>query len=121
MAVLGLEQLPELKVLDLHGNDIQRICGLNYCSSLRELVLDKNKIKAFDAISFVGLSELRELRLQVRAVPQGHGPCMQSSDSKRLIFVFVVHTLQENGLKSLAYIEQLESLQVLTVGHNRIR
>ncbi len=67
MAALGLDRLPELKVLYLHGNDIQRVTGLNACSCLRELVLDKNKIKHIEASSFIGLEELRELRLQVRA------------------------------------------------------
>ena len=65
MSTLGLDRLPELKVLYLHGNDIQRITGLNSCSCLRELVLDKNKIKHIEPSSFLGLDELRELRLQV--------------------------------------------------------
>lgn len=65
IAALGLDRIPELKVLYLHGNEINRIIGLNLCTSLRELVLDKNKIKTIDPGSFVGLSDLRELRLQV--------------------------------------------------------
>ncbi len=125
MAQLGLEQLPELKVLDLHGNDIQRICGLSYSSCLRELVLDKNKIKAFDASSFVGLGELRELRLQVRGRCAAQcppcSPCVVLfALPRRAFFALLFDAKQENGLKSLAYIEHLESLQVLTVGHNRI-
>jgi Leucine-rich repeat (LRR) protein len=87
---LGLDRIPELKVLYLHGNEITRISGLHSCVCLRELVLDKNKIKAVEPGSFVGLSDLRELRLQ------------------------------ENGLKSLANFGPLVNLQVLALGHNRI-
>jgi Leucine-rich repeat (LRR) protein len=56
--------LPELKVLFVQGNDIVRVEGLNACYKLRELVMDKNRIKFVDADGFSGLTNLRELRLE---------------------------------------------------------
>lgn len=90
ITALGLHRMPALKVLYLQGNDISRVVGLETCHSLRELVLDKNRIKYLDAGSFVGLVALRELRMQ------------------------------ENGLRSLSNFQTLESLQVLALGYNRI-
>lgn len=91
ISALGLHRLPALKVLYLQGNDVARVSGLESCHSLRELVLDKNRIKYLDPTSVAGLTSLRELRLQ------------------------------ENGLRSLSHLQGLVSVQVLALGFNRIR
>ena len=56
----------------------------------QELVLDRNRIRYVDSDSLVGLPRLRELRIE------------------------------ENGLRSLANLHSLTSLQALHVGYNRI-
>ena len=53
IASLRLGFLKELKVLFLQGNEIARVDGLEDCGELRELVLDKNRIKFVDTGSFV--------------------------------------------------------------------
>ena len=87
---LNLHKLPGLKVLFLQGNDIARVDGLNECCELRELVLDKNRIKYVDTNAFLGLSNLRELRLE------------------------------ENGLRSLSNFRNIHNLQLLYLGMNRV-
>ncbi len=52
------------------------------CDKLQELVLDRNRIRYIDPDAFLGLSRLRELRLE------------------------------DNGLRSLANLHTLSSLQV---------
>ena len=61
---LRLHCLPELKVLYLQGNDITKVEGLDRCLQLRELVLDKNKIKAIAQNAFTNLTNLRVLRIE---------------------------------------------------------
>jgi Leucine-rich repeat (LRR) protein len=51
--------MPELRVLYLQGNDIQQIDGLDGCPQLRELVLDRNKIKKLDPRAFVNIQVFR--------------------------------------------------------------
>ena len=60
----NLHKCKNLKVLFLQGNDIARSDGLNESYELRELVLDKNRIKYVDTNAFLGLTNLRELRLE---------------------------------------------------------
>ena len=61
---LRLHCLPELKSLFLQGNDITKIEGLDRCTQLRELILDKNKIKAVSQNSLTSLANLRTLRIE---------------------------------------------------------
>ena len=87
---LNLHKCKNLKVLFLQGNDIARIDGLNESYELRELVLDKNRVKYVDTNAFLGLTNLRELRLE------------------------------ENGLRSLSNFRNVHNLQLLYLGMNRI-
>eukprot|EP00434_Breviolum_minutum_P008456 symbB.v1.2.007461.t1/scaffold455.1/size335105/9 len=59
-------QLPlqTLRILHLPGNEISKLEGLHNMEQLRELVLDKNRVKQFDEKSFEGLRALRELRVE---------------------------------------------------------
>ena len=55
--------------------------GLNSQSKLRELVLDKNRIKFVDADAFSGLTNLRELRMEengLRSLSNFNLPNLQS-------------------------------------------
>lgn len=60
IAGLQLLRMPELRVLYLQGNDIQQIDGLDGCPQLRELVLDRNKIKKLDPRAFVNIQVWRD-------------------------------------------------------------
>ncbi|CAJ1459085.1 unnamed protein product, partial [Effrenium voratum] len=82
--------LQTLRILHLPGNDISKLEGLNHMEQLRELVVDKNKIKQFDEKSFEGLRSLRELRAE------------------------------DNGLKSLLNLGPLPRLRALYLSVNRI-
>ena len=73
------------------GNEIVNIAGLEMLQDLRELVLDRNKIKIIDQYSFVNQWNLQELHLE------------------------------ENRLKDLSNIGCLENLQRLFLGMNRIQ
>lgn len=79
-----------LRSLDLHGNKLTRIDGLQTLHSLRELVLDHNILKFLDPGCFANVHRLRRLHL-------GH-----------------------NGLRSLAHLSNLTRLQFLHLGSNRI-
>ena len=83
---LELQRFPKLRVLHLQSNSLSHLAGLNSCTSLQEIVLNKNRIRQLDADSFAGLGVVSELHLQ------------------------------ENGLRSLAHISELSSLQSLHLG-----
>merc|ERR1712187_1108072 len=53
-----------LRILHLQDNDITRLEGFSHLEQLRELGLDRKKIKAFEEGSFEGLKSLRELRVE---------------------------------------------------------
>merc|ERR1712050_351513 len=69
---------------------ITKLEGLSTLEQLRELVVDRNKIKAFDELSFQGLKALREFHAE------------------------------DNGLKSLANLGPLPRLRALYLAVNRI-
>ncbi|XP_029982636.1 leucine-rich repeat-containing protein 9-like isoform X2 [Sphaeramia orbicularis] len=63
MANLQLSRLTNLKALFLQGNEITQVEGLEGLHQLRELVLDKNRIKTFAENSFIAQTVLLELHL----------------------------------------------------------
>lgn len=91
MGVLQLSRLTGLKALFLQGNEIQKVEGLDGLHDLRELVLDRNKIKGLNETSFINQWNLQELHME------------------------------ENRLKELSYFNCLENLQRLYLGSNRIQ
>jgi len=90
LAAIRLHLMPSLKILHLQGNELQRVDGLESLPHLRELVLDRNKIKTLDPGSLASLNGLRELRME------------------------------EVGLRSLAHFGPLPLLHALYLGGNRI-
>jgi len=82
--------LPNLKILHLAGNEIGKVEGLSRFEQLRELVLDRNKIKHFEEGCFAGLKTLRELRIE------------------------------DNGIKSLSHLQPLTRLRALHLNLNRV-
>jgi Leucine-rich repeat (LRR) protein len=87
---LELHNFPNLRSLYLPGNDISRVDGLSSCTDLRELCLDKNRIRSLDPNSLVNLKMLRDLRID------------------------------ENGLRSLSNFPLLPNLCILSVAGNRV-
>ncbi|XP_070181590.1 leucine-rich repeat-containing protein 9-like isoform X2 [Littorina saxatilis] len=91
MAALQLSRLPSLKALFLQGNEIMKVEGLEGLHDLRELVLDRNKIKVVSDYAFANQWSLQELHME------------------------------ENRLREVASLGCLENLQRLYLGSNRIQ
>lgn len=91
MTALQLGRLRNLRSLFMQGNEISKVDGLDALTELRELVLDKNKIKSFGENSFTGQWKLTELHVE------------------------------ENRLRDLSNLELLANLQRLYIGMNRIQ
>uniref|UniRef100_H2Z1T9 Uncharacterized protein n=1 Tax=Ciona savignyi TaxID=51511 RepID=H2Z1T9_CIOSA len=91
MATLQLGRLTNLKALFIQGNEISKIEGLEGLHELRELVLDRNKVKVVNENSFVSQWNLLELHIE------------------------------ENRLRDLSNLHHLENLQRFYLGMNRIQ
>jgi Leucine-rich repeat (LRR) protein len=79
-----------VQVLYLQGNSIVFLAGLDNSTELRELRLDKNRIRQLDATSTIALHQLRIL------------------------------SMEDNGLKSLANFNNLLSLKVRMCATNAL-
>jgi len=64
-SILALSRVPlnNLRILHLIGNDITKVEGIGHLIHLRELVLDKNRIRHVEPASFSGLRSLKSLRM----------------------------------------------------------
>ncbi|CAB1335268.1 unnamed protein product [Coregonus sp. 'balchen'] len=91
MANLQLSRLTNLKALFLQGNEISQVEGLEGLHRLRELVLDRNRIKALGENSFFGQVFLLELHLA------------------------------ENRLRELNHLQPLTELRRLFLGMNKLQ
>ena len=63
-------KLPNLRFLNIRGNDITRVDGLEHLPQLCDLILDRNKIRGFDERSFTGCHCLRDLRAEENMIKQ---------------------------------------------------
>jgi Leucine-rich repeat (LRR) protein len=59
---------PKLKFLNLKGNEILKVDGLEKVPMLREVLLEKNKLRAIERESFAFVPNLRELYLEENAI-----------------------------------------------------
>lgn len=91
MGALQLGRLPSLKALFLQGNEITKVEGLEGLHDLRELVLDRNKIKSVSEFAFANQWNLQELHME------------------------------ENRLREVGPLGCLENLQRLYLGSNRVQ
>ncbi|PRP86016.1 leucine rich repeat containing 48-like [Planoprotostelium fungivorum] len=57
--LLHLRLFPSLASLNLEGNEITKVEGLDDCTNLRELILDRNRIKTLDSDAFLNLVHLK--------------------------------------------------------------
>lgn len=91
MSTLQLSRLTSLKALFLQGNEISKVEGMEGLHDLRELVLDRNKIKIITELSFANQRNLQELHLE------------------------------ENRVRELTYLNCMDNLQRLYMGSNRVQ
>ncbi|XP_072222222.1 leucine-rich repeat-containing protein 9 [Leuresthes tenuis] len=91
MANLQLSRLTNLKALFLQGNEISQVEGLEGLHQLRELVLDRNRIKSLAKNSFIAQSVLLELHLT------------------------------ENRIRELNHLDPLTELRKLFLGMNKLQ
>ncbi|XP_014670685.1 PREDICTED: leucine-rich repeat-containing protein 9-like, partial [Priapulus caudatus] len=90
MVALKLGCVPNLTTLFLQGNEITVVKGLEQLRELKELVLDRNKIKLLTETSFCCQWKLQELHME------------------------------ENRVKDLTFLTGLDNLEVLFLSGNRI-
>ncbi|CAF4839848.1 unnamed protein product, partial [Rotaria sp. Silwood2] len=88
---LQLNKIPSLRSLFLQGNEITKIEGLEALRNLRELVLDKNKIRVITETSFFFQTNLVELHLE------------------------------ENRIRELSYFDRMIKLEKLFLGSNKVQ
>uniref|UniRef100_A0A3Q3WLU9 Uncharacterized protein n=1 Tax=Mola mola TaxID=94237 RepID=A0A3Q3WLU9_MOLML len=91
MANLQLSRLTNLKALFLEDNEIRQVAGLEGLHKLRELVLDRNRIKALADNSFIAQNVIVELHLA------------------------------ENRIRELNHLEPLTELRKLFLGMNKLQ
>ncbi|XP_075874195.1 leucine-rich repeat-containing protein 9 isoform X2 [Nelusetta ayraudi] len=106
MANLQLSRLTNLKVLFLQGNEISQVEGLEGLYQLKELVLDKNRIKALSETSFIAQSALLELHLAENRIRELNH--LEPLTELRKLF------LTMNKLQDISELEKLEVLPSLT-------
>ncbi|KAF0688537.1 Aste57867_19853 [Aphanomyces stellatus] len=102
MTLLGLQHLPDLKVLNLESNDITSIAGLAGSRELKELYLSKNKIRQFDPPPGQALGNLVLLKIDDNSL-------------RSLVNFYSCHRLQALDISNnrLADMEELERLHGL--------
>uniref|UniRef100_A0A1A7XEU2 Leucine rich repeat containing 9 n=1 Tax=Iconisemion striatum TaxID=60296 RepID=A0A1A7XEU2_9TELE len=106
MANLQLSRLTNLKALFLQGNDISQVEGLEGLQQLRELVLNRNRIKTLTKNSFAAQTVLLELHLAENRI-------RELNHLDPLIELRKL-SLDMNKLQDIAELEKLEVLPSLT-------
>ncbi|KAK5857406.1 hypothetical protein PBY51_010654 [Eleginops maclovinus] len=106
MANLQLSRLTNLKALFLQGNDISQVEGLEGLRQLRELVLDRNRIKALAENSFIAQNVLLELHLAENRIRELNH--LDSLTELRKLFLGI------NKLQDITELDKLEVLPSLT-------
>ncbi|KAM9708384.1 leucine-rich repeat-containing protein 9 [Menidia menidia] len=102
MANLQLSRLTNLKALFLQGNDISQVEGLEGLHQLRELVLNRNRIKALAKNSFIAQNILLELHLAENRIRDLSHLCPLTELRKLFL-----------GMNKLQDITELDKLEVL--------
>ncbi|XP_051504244.1 leucine-rich repeat-containing protein 9 [Myxocyprinus asiaticus] len=103
---LQISRLTNLKALFLQGNDISQVEGLEGLQKLRELVLDRNRIKSLNKNSFCGQVVLLDLHLAENRIRELNH--LQSLTGLRRLF------LDMNKIQDIPELEKLEALPSLT-------
>ncbi|XP_022077491.2 leucine-rich repeat-containing protein 9 isoform X1 [Acanthochromis polyacanthus] len=115
MANLQLSRLTNLKALFLQGNEISQVEGLEGLHQLRELVLDRNRIKALAKNSFTAQNVLLELHLAENRIRELNH--LDPLTELRKLFLDM-NKLQ--GITELDKLEVLPSLMELSVVGNPV-
>ncbi|KAM8915276.1 leucine-rich repeat-containing protein 9 isoform 2-T2 [Spinachia spinachia] len=106
MANLQLSRLTNLKALFLQDNEISQVEGLEGLHQLRELVLDRNRIKVLADNSFIAQNVLLELHLAENRIRELNH--LDSLTELRKLF------LGMNKLQDMTELDKLEVLHSLT-------
>ncbi|KAK2826054.1 hypothetical protein Q5P01_020268 [Channa striata] len=106
MANLQLSRLTNLKALFLQGNEISQVEGLEGLHQLRELVLDRNRIKALTEMSLISQNALLELHLAENRIRELNN--FDPLTELRKLFLGL------NKLQDIAELDKLEVLPSLT-------
>ncbi|XP_050982867.1 leucine-rich repeat-containing protein 9 [Labeo rohita] len=102
---LQISRLTNLKALFLQGNDISQVDGLDGLRRLRELVLDRNRIKSLSENSFCGQGVLLDLHLAENRIRELNH--LQPLTELRRLF------LDMNKIQDISELEKLEVLPSL--------
>ncbi|KAF3701209.1 Leucine-rich repeat-containing protein 9 [Channa argus] len=106
MANLQLSRLTNLKALFLQDNEISMVEGLEGLHQLRELVLDRNRIKTLTEKSFIGQNTLLKLHLAENRIRELNN--LDPLTELRKLF------LSLNKLQDITELDKLEVLPSLT-------
>jgi len=106
----GLENLHNLKQLDLSNNDISEISGLDHLENLYDLNLSNNKISEIKGLS--NLRNLRFLRLSLNSIREITG----INSLKSLMTLY----LNENDIEEIKGLDNLNNLNALYLAGNNI-
>eukprot|EP00760_Papus_ankaliazontas_P017886 PhM_4_TR17392/c0_g1_i1/m.92790 len=98
--------IPTLKFLNLKNNEIAKVDGLECLPALRELILDKNRIRNFDTTSFINNAFLKELRCEDNM--------LKSLEGLRPLLNLQRLVLSNNRVTEVAEIEKLDGLERIT-------
>ncbi|XP_073775247.1 leucine-rich repeat-containing protein 9 isoform X2 [Danio rerio] len=102
---LQISRLTNLRALFLQGNDISQVDGLDGLQKLRELVLDRNRIKSLSENSFCGQAVLLDLHLRENRIRELNH--LQPLTGLRRLF------LDMNKIQDISELEKLETLPSL--------
>ncbi|ROL49635.1 Leucine-rich repeat-containing protein 9 [Anabarilius grahami] len=102
---LQISRLTNLRALFLQGNDISQVDGLDGLRRLRELVLDRNRIKSLSENSFSGQEVLLDLHLAENRIRELNH--LQPLKGLRRLF------LDMNKIQDISELEKLELLPSL--------
>ncbi|OLS14252.1 MAG: leucine-rich protein [Promethearchaeota archaeon CR_4] len=108
--IKGLEELRDLISLELDGNQIQTLEGLECCISLQKLSLRNNLIR--DIKGFDTLENLQYLNLAQNHICRIEG--LKSLEKLEKI------NLRNNIIEDIEGLETLANLRTLDIGHNAI-
>ncbi|RFU33273.1 hypothetical protein B7463_g3082, partial [Scytalidium lignicola] len=109
--IRGLDELTNLKSLDLSFNKIKHIKKVNHLKELTDLYFVQNKISTIDGLS--GLQNLRNLELAANRIREIQN--LETLEGLEELW------LGKNKITNISGLESLKKLKILSIQSNRIR
>jgi hypothetical protein len=109
-SMAGLEQLHNLRHVNLSSNEISEISAIDHCKLLEELNLEKNCISRIQKLE--GLVYLKKMELGKNRIT-----CIEGIATLNNLLQL---SLEDNGIESLLEFPELRSLMELYIGNNKI-